>query len=489
MLTTAIYILIIAGAALMVYNIIGFIRFSRSIKKQKTWDSGYAILYFPIVLLVMFLAGYIFVGVFGQPDIVMAGILFFGSVFVFIMYRMLIKVTGKIQETEKREAHIRVSEESSRVKASFLASISHELRTPMNVIMGLDSLALKNPDLQPETRDYLEKIGLSANHLLDLINNILDMNNLMSGSLEVKNEEFSLSDLLDQINSIVQVLCSEKNLEFHFASDENAGGYYIGDEMLLRQALLSILENAVKYTDEGSVDFSVECVPGDGATSTVLFTVKDTGIGIDKDFLPKMFESFSREDDSATNRYGGTGLSLAVTKKVIGLMNGEITVESVKGEGSTFVISIPMAHTSCQSSGGVNQADEVSLEGCRVLIVEDIPENAEIVQDLLELEGVETEHAENGQIALDMLGRSEPGYYDAVLMDLRMPVMDGLEATRRIRNMDRTDLKEIPILALTANAFESDVKASLEVGMNEHMAKPTDADSLYSSLKKYIGKK
>ncbi len=249
--------------------------------------------------------------------------------------------------------------------------------------------------------------------------------------------------------------------------------------------LLSILDNAVKYTDApGTVTLSVQTAADASDLRTLRFAVTDTGVGIDSAFLPKVFEVFTQEDASATNRFGGSGISMALAKNIVELMNGNITVQSEKNVGSTFTVTLPLRLAGDEIADA--QEESVSLDGKRVLLAEDLPENAEIVTDLLELEGVETEHAENGQIALDLFSGAEPGTYDAILMDLRMPVMDGLEATRRIRTLPRADAKTIPIIALTANAFESDIRASLEAGMNAHLAKPADADYLYATLKRLI---
>jgi CheY-like chemotaxis protein len=214
------------------------------------------------------------------------------------------------------------------------------------------------------------------------------------------------------------------------------------------------------------------------------FIVRDTGIGMSQDFIDKAFEPLVREDGSSTTRYRGIGLGLTVTLEKVKLLGGGIRVDSEKGKGTEFTVIIPMKRREENE-----KEQEVSLENRRILIVEDTPENAEITADLLELEGAETEHAENGQIALDMYSASKAGYYDAILMDLRMPVMDGLEATRQIRALNRPEAKTIPIIALTANAFDSDVRESFEAGMNEHLIKPVDADLLYATLKKLVRRK
>ena len=497
MLTWIIYGMVFCGAALMIYNIYGFIRFALFVRGQKSWKRNNLILYVPIILLIFFFLGYVAVGAFGNPDLITAGILFGGSVFVFIIYKLLNSITNQILESERLEAQLTAAEESNRVKTTFLSTMSHEMRTPLNVILGQDRIALMDPEISEDTRDHLQKIGLSAQHLLGLINNILDMNQIESGELVLKKEEFSLKGMLDQVNAIAGTLCEEKALTYQTSYPASAHDRCIGDVMQVKHILASILDNAIKYTDApGTIRMEVECDPNEPGVQTLQFTISDTGIGMDSSFLPKVFERFEKEDSSSTSRKGGSGISLAVTRQLTELMNGTIKVESEKGKGSTFTVQIPFVYIDAEAEDPEDEkahartktpdAAPVSLAGRHILIVEDIPENAEIVADLLELEEAETEHAENGQIAVDMFEQSEEGYYDAILMDLRMPVMDGLEATRRIRALDRDDAKTVPILALTANAYESDVKQSLEAGMNAHMAKPTDADELYESIKKWI---
>ncbi len=247
------------------------------------------------------------------------------------------------------------------------------------------------------------------------------------------------------------------------------------------------MDNAVKFTDvPGIVELAVECIAEKTGIRTLRFTVKDTGMGIEKSFLPHLFEVFTQEDSSSTNRYGGSGLSLAAAKGIVELMEGSISAESVKNVGSTFTVTIPLEYTGKEEAAAEQQEEAGSLAGKRVLIAEDIPLNAEIVMEFLAMEDVQCEHAENGQIALEMFEKSPLYYYDSILMDLRMPMMDGLDATRHIRSLDREDAKTVPIIALTANAAESDVQQTKEAGMNMHMAKPTDAAALYATLKRFI---
>jgi signal transduction histidine kinase/CheY-like chemotaxis protein len=477
-----IYGLIYLGSILMVYNIYGFARFARKTKEQEDFEKSGLILNIPVMLLILFLAGYLAVGIFGKPDLIISGILFGGSVFVFVMYILLDRITKRVLESERLKAELMVAEESNRAKNEFLSGISHEMRTPLNIIIGLNSLSLNDPVLSPETRERLEKTELSAKHMLSIINNILDMNCIETGEFIIKENAFSLKKATDQASAIAESLCSGKGIEYRYDFDSGIRVDRTGDDMRLKQILLNLLDNAVKYTSPpGTVTLSVR---EDGADrDRLIFTVKDTGTGIDEEFLPRIFDAFSKEDTSKISGYGGSGLGLAVTKNITELLGGSISVKSEKGVGSEFTVTLPMK---AADPGRTEDREQVTLEGKRILIAEDIPENAEIAADLLELEGAGSEHAENGKIALEMFTSHDPGYYDAILMDLRMPVMDGITAAKEIRNSGKENAGSIPIIALTANAFESDVKESLGAGMNAHLSKPVDAKKLYATLKECI---
>jgi signal transduction histidine kinase/CheY-like chemotaxis protein len=487
-----IYGMVYAGSALMVYNIFRYIRYARRLQAKKKWEKERQVLYLPIFLLVMFLFGYLFIGVFGHPDLVVSGILFGGSVFVFIIFDVLQRITNRIQENERLESELKVSEESNRVKTNFLSSMSHEMRTPLNAIMGLDALALQNPELPEETRVQLEKVGDSAKHLLDMINNILDINSIEAGSLTLKEEEFSLRKTLDMAGIITRNRCEEKGLAMNAAFSDGLDDYYVGDETMLKHALLNVLGNAVKFTPApGSVTFTVEQTVSAGPSRELRFTIADTGIGIDEKLMPGLFTPFTVGDASNTNRFGGSGLGLALSKRVAEMMGGGIAVASKKGEGSTFTLTVRLKASDRKAEQPPEQTAapakaEIALNGLKVLIVEDIDLNAEIVADLLDLEGISSDRAENGLVAVNMFAQSALDTYDAILMDLRMPVMDGLDATRTIRALDRPDAKTVPILALTANAFDEDVRNSLEAGMNAHMAKPVDPDVLFDNLRHLV---
>ena len=379
------------------------------------------------------------------------------------------------------------AEEASVAKTAFLSSMSHEMRTPMNAIIGLDSIALRDPNISVETRDELEKIGSSARHLLSLINDILDMSRIESGRMVLKEEEFSFREFLDQVSVIIHGQCEDKGLNFALNRQEPLDPYFIGDDLRLRQIVINILGNSVKFTDApGTVTFSVEQSGLSADSRLMRFTMQDTGIGMDPSFLPKLFEPFCQEDATSTNRYGGSGLGMAITKNMVDLMGGRIAVESEKGVGTTITVEIPL-----QKAAHVETAEQaedepvVELGGIHVLIAEDLEINAEVLADLLEMEDITSEWAENGQRAVEMFAQSEEGHFAAILMDMRMPVMDGLAATREIRKLERPDAVRIPIIALTANAFEEDVKACLAAGMNAHLSKPVDIDQ----LKKILGRK
>ena len=386
-----------------------------------------------------------------------------------------------------------MAESANRAKSQFLSQMSHEIRTPMNAILGLDSIALRDPELSPRTRDGLEKIGASAKHLLALINDILDMSRIESGRMELNEKDFSLRDFLEQINVIINGQCEDKGLRYACRVIGTPDERFIGDDLKLKQVLINILGNSVKFTERpGSVFFSVEEVECREGSCRMRFTVTDTGIGMDKAFIDKLFDAFSQEDATAANKYGGSGLGMAITRRMVDMMGGEILVESEKGVGSTFTVTIPLkqslAENAPEKEPDAETVGNASVVGMHVLIAEDQAMNAEVLSDLLKMEEITSEWAENGQRAVEVFSQSEANHFDAILMDMRMPVMDGLAATREIRKLDRPDAKTTPIIALTANAFEEDVQQCLAAGMNEHLSKPVDIDALVSTLGRLIGK-
>ena len=536
-------------------------------------------------------------------------------------------IDAEMRETMARNHELAealaAAESANRAKTAFLSNMSHEIRTPMNAIIGLDNIALNDPTISDTTREQLEKIGTSAHHLLGIINDILDMSRIESGRMTIKSEEFSFAKALSQVNTIISGQCRDKGLTYDCRVKGKLDDYYIGDDMKLRQVMINILGNAVKFTPEGgTVSFVLEETARFDGRSTLRFVIRDTGIGMSKEYLPKLFDPFSQEDSSSTSKYGSTGLGMPITKSIVELMNGHIEVESEKGVGTTFTVTVTLLDSdrkgetakpgalqphemcvlvidddpiacehaqvvlgqvgiSCEKAlsgaeglemaklrharrepynlilvdwkmpemdglettrqirkvvgsetpviiltsyswediaeeakdagvdtfvskplfaGNVldefreafekkNQQlvrDTADLKGRRILLAEDVAVNAEIMMMVLSMREMQVEHAENGRIAVEKFSGSKPGYYDAVLMDMRMPEMDGLEATRAIRSMEREDAKSIPIIALTANAFDEDVQRSMQAGLNAHLSKPVEPEALFKTLEGLI---
>lgn len=347
-----------------------------------------------------------------------------------------------------------------------------------------------------------------------MIDSALDLQRMENGEMMMGHEAFSFREALERVSAMTAPCCREKGLQYQASFAVCAARDYIGDAIQLERALMCLLDNAIKYTDvPGSVTFRASCARVEDKCAQVRVTVSDTGIGIAPDFLPHIFDSFTREDSSFTSRIGGSGMGLSVAKGIVNRMGGSIEVQSEKGQGSTFTITLPFKAPEICKQAGTKRCEEckfydheekkcgyadktpasepaseapVSLDGRRILIMEDMAENAEIVADLLELENAESERAENGQAAVEMFREAACGYYNAILMDLRMPVMDGLEAARQIRALDHSDARCIPIIALTANVTEEDVGNCRSAGMNAHLSKPVDADLLYETLKHWI---
>ncbi len=390
---------------------------------------------------------------------------------------------------------LQTAEQASKAKTAFLSSMSHEIRTPMNAIIGLNNIALNESNVPDNIREYLTKIGTSADHLLSIINDILDMSRIESGTETLKNEEFSLDFCLEQVNTIVNEQCEDKGLEYVFQTSGKIDDYYIGDSMKLRQILINILGNAVKFTPEGgTVTFTVKEGRRFDRKATVKFEIKDTGVGISEDYIPHIFDAFTTEDAAATNKYGSTGLGMSITKRLVDLMDGHIEVESEKGTGTTFSVTVTLGEVPHESEELEETSDlddnevtvRADLAGRRILVAEDMEINSEIMVMVLDMREMEADVAENGRIAVEKFLEHPEGYYDAILMDMRMPEMDGLQATRTIRASGRGDAESIPIIALTANAFDDDVRRSLQAGLNAHLSKPVEPELLFDTLETLI---
>jgi signal transduction histidine kinase/DNA-binding response OmpR family regulator len=536
------------------------------------------------------------------------------------------RVSLQVVEEERKQMLTRALEEAKRAnlaKTAFLSNMSHEIRTPMNDIVGLYNLALRNPDLDDDTRNIVSQIGTCARHLISLINDSMEMSLIESGSVKLKEEEFSFGNMLEQINTVTESKCEDKGLTFDCSVDGHVDEQYTGDDLKLKQVLFNILENAVMYTPSGGrISFTVKEGPRSDGRADMCFVISDSGSGIDPEYLPYLFEPFAGETYGDGKKPGSTGLGLAITKNIVDMMGGRIEVNSEKGRGSTFTVCIPLGVcsgkesdkysfdpgslralivdddvTACEHAGMIlkrigidseyvlsgedalsvigstsghktpfnlllidwkmpgmdgieltrkvrertdresitivlttynwyeimeeafhvgvdgflakpmfagNIREELgkilaerktktkksrkaaALSGRRILLAEDMALNANIMEKLLGMNDIETDCATTGEEAVEMFRNSQVGTYDAILMDIRMPKMNGLDAARAIRSLDRSDAASIPIVALTANALDEDVRLSFAAGMNAHLTKPIEPDELFSVLKSLL---
>ena len=358
----------------------------------------------------------------------------------------------------------------------------------MNAIIGLNNIALKESDIPDNLRENLEKTAASAQHLLEIINEILDMSRIESGRMTINNEVFSFKKNIEQVNTIIGGQCIEKGIDYECRKIGNIDDYYVGDDTKLKQIMINILGNSVKFTPKGGkIIFQIEEGRRYEGKATLKLTFKDNGIGMSEEFVPQIFDAFSQENASSSVSYGSTGLGMPITKSLVELMNGHIEVESKKGEGTTFTVTITLGETKDKNDVPAEEkSDAADLTGKRILLAEDMPVNAEIIIMILTSRGIEVDHAENGNIAVEKFKSKPDGYYDAILMDMRMPETDGLEATKIIRETDSEYAQKIPIIALTANAFEEDVQRSLQSGLNAHLSKPIQPDVLFETLEGLI---
>ena len=390
------------------------------------------------------------------------------------------------------QSALAAAESASRAKTAFLSNMSHEIRTPMNAVIGLNGIALNSIALVPDcpaagkVKDCLKKTDAAVRHLLDVINDVLDMSRIESGSMAVRHEAFSLGRVLEEVEAIASGQCRDKGLDWSCRTKGRPAGRYKGDARKLKQVLINLLGNAVKYTPEGGrVRLVAEEGPRFGGRAVLKFAVSDTGIGMSPEYLPHIFDAFSQEDDAAANRYGSTGLGMPIARSLVELMGGRIEVESEKGWGTTFTVTLTLDEDAGPDSAAQPAGDRTEpavLKDRRVLLAEDVAVNAENMTEQLAMRGVAAEVAANGRIAVDMFESRGSGYYDAILMDMRMPEMDGIEATRAIRAMDRSDAREVPIIALTASAFDEDVRRSLDAGLDAHVSKPVEPETLFGTL-------
>lgn len=394
-----------------------------------------------------------------------------------------------IQEEQRRlhdelETALRQSEEANYAKSEFLSRMSHDIRTPMNAVMGMTQLALECSGLPPKAIEYLEKIKLSAQVLLSLINDVLDMSKIESGKTAVVQTPFELAAMFHRLKTVFDQPIKDKHLVFQTEVCPALSAWYIGDEAKIERILMNLMSNAVKFTDTGDTIFLAAALSGSVTGEEVVsFTVKDSGIGIASEMLDKIFEPFER---GSTRE--GTGLGLPIARSYAQLLNGTLDVESNLGAGTTFMLTLPLKSVNVTGrSQLVEEKSEQDLSGARLLVVEDNQINQEIAQCLLESRGFYVDTVDDGAQGVAAFSKHPEGYYYAILMDIQMPVMDGLEAAERIRAIPRPDAVSIPILAMSANAFTEDVERSLAAGMDGHISKPFDVELLIQKLKELGG--
>ena len=410
------------------------------------------------------------------------------------------------ETTTKLEEALELANAASKAKGDFLSNMSHEMRTPMNAIIGMTTIAKKEENIK-EKNHALDKISDAASHLLGVINDVLDMAKIEANKLELKPVEYNLDRMLQRVMAVINFRIEEKKQIFTARVDKSVPRFVMGDDQRLAQVLTNLLSNAVKFTPEGgriNLDVSLigeggdEDANEDGDERALRVEVSDTGIGISTEQQARLFNAFEQAESGTSREYGGTGLGLVISKRVVELMGGRIWVESELGKGSRFFFTVkikPLCSSSiadrvneCLDPGDAGAGavgDKAKYSGKRLLVVEDIEINREILIALLEDTGLLIECAGNGQEAVDMVAR-EPRKYDIIFMDIQMPVMDGLQATRRIRSMPGHVRDETPIVAMTANVFKDDIDACIEAGMDDHLGKPLDIDKVMETLRKYL---
>ncbi|MBE5969417.1 MAG: response regulator [Lachnospiraceae bacterium] len=404
--------------------------------------------------------------------------------------RTLAEQKAKLEEQKIQLASaLRRAEAANVSKTMFLSNMSHDIRTPMNAIIGFTNLALENIDDPEKVKKYLKNTSSSSAHLLRLINDILDMSRIESGKLKIEEAENDLVDIGNELMTIISTMAKEKNINVVFMPAKATNRYVYCDKLRFEQIFLNLLSNSIKFTAPGgNITVSLEQISGDEKKGTYCIKVKDDGIGMSKEFQKKLFEPFERERTSTISKTQGTGLGMAITKNIVDLMGGSISVESEPNKGTEFTVNLTLRFWNKDENAG-EKTNELTLEekaetlkNKNILIVEDNEMNREIMLEMFKLRGFKTDVAFDGHQAISKILSAEPGTYDIVLMDVQMPVMDGYEATRQIRKFSDKKRANVPIIAMTANAFEEDKKAAYDAGMNEHVAKPIIADKLIDTM-------
>lgn len=397
--------------------------------------------------------------------------------------KCLEEISAIIQNRLNLERH----DLSAKAKSDFLARMSHEIRTPMKGIIGMTEIALKDGQTEERRIDCLRKIEYSSEYLLGLINDILDMSKIESGKMRLIEEKCNLMEMIQGLRPLLEAKLNENNIQY-IADIQLKNHWFMADSLRLNQVLVNLLGNALKYSrPDGHVWLTVRETEEEKGFSNLYFQVRDDGIGIAPEKQQLIFRQFEQADNSENARKQGTGLGLAISRRIVRMMDSDIKLESEPGKGSSFSFNVKLQPVSGEKTTVTSQPEEISFPGKRILVVEDNELNMEIICTILENYGIKTEQAVNGKEAVRRMEESVPGYYDMIFMDIMMPEMDGLEATRTIRNLDREDCKKIPIYAMSANAFDEDVKRSLASGMNGHLSKPVNLQVLEKTLQKVLG--
>lgn len=412
------------------------------------------------------------------------------------------------ERSEEREIHsqqlaraLKEAQIANSSKTVFLSNMSHDIRTPMNAILGFTTLLEKNTKNPEKVREYTKKIMVSGRHLLSLINDVLDVSKIESGKMVLTVGEFDLHQVVDSVDSIIRPAAEDKGQHFHIAMSGIRHERLIGDETRLNQILINLLSNAVKYTQEGgTIQFRITGLESCREEyERIRIEVEDNGYGMTPEYLKVIFDAFTRAENSTTNKVQGTGLGMTITKNIVELMNGTIEVSSELNRGSLFTVTLEFqiaeqeeAAQETPADAGIYETDKEEqngLEGRRFLVAEDNEINGEILLELLDLEGAVCEIQVNGQLAADRFIGSAPGSFDAILMDVQMPVLNGYEATKKIRNSGHEEARTIPIVAMTANAFAEDVQEAMDAGMDAHVAKPIDMEVLKETLNRLLNER
>lgn len=418
-----------------------------------------------------------------------------GKIVVYCSFSNVTQINSRLDSQLRQiSAALDTAEKASEEKSEFYSRMSHDMRTPMNGVLGMAELSKGENDVEV-LHHNIDMIEASGKYMLSLINDSLDMQRIEMGKLVLMPNVTLASAFIESIRVMIAPTAAQKNIKFSIDDKISCDGYIRIDTVRFKQILMNLLSNAVKFTPEGGqVKVEIERIKHEKYSDTDVFRISDTGVGMSREFMDNnMFSAYSQEKNEMTSRYAGSGLGLAITKSLVEAMGGKIEVESKLGKGTTFTITLDIELVDSADVEASNLTEKKMqenkpdvLSGKRILVCEDHPLNAEIAVRLLSRKGIEAVHAENGCEGVEMFEKSEAGFFDAVLMDIRMPVMDGLEAAAKIRSLDRPDAALVPIIAMTANAYDNDVHNSLKAGMNIHLSKPIDPTKLYSTLEKLI---